>query len=198
LIAHELCPGHHEHADRSRRGPLAPMSEFAMSPSAFEGWALYAEAQIRSLDDALSSTCEQTLRFYRIRRLMPAVTLLTTLESGGDASATAKARWYRAIPAAWASRLPTSGKAPWPTLSYAVGFLETERVLENLKRTVAAPSGAALYERFLSYGPIAPENAARLVRDEIGAQMRRPVTATASQQTRRSDRNSDEPTAAGR
>jgi hypothetical protein len=157
-IAHELCPGHHEHIWRRGGGALAPYIGFVQNSIGLEGWAVYAERVVITCDPSLSPM----YHYGTIRRLLPSTLLLTKLAKGADVAQQLLEDSIRRCPAI-VPHAGRPGQLSGTSLSYTVGLIETERALAAFhQRTHAHLSQDRLVESYLQQGPITPASAVEL------------------------------------
>ncbi|WP_017688447.1 hypothetical protein [Paenibacillus sp. PAMC 26794] len=152
-IAHDLCPGHHEHVSRRANGVLGPYIDYLQSSVGLEGWGVFAES---ILADA-SPKGALEMQYSRIRRLMPSAITLTFMDKGRDVANTLLQDIARRYPSIINEGVRFGGGLGWASLPYAVGLVETERALEQMRSS--SPQGASftgITERYLSQGPMTP------------------------------------------
>ncbi|CAM3105351.1 hypothetical protein PASE110613_16875 [Paenibacillus sediminis] len=158
-IAHELCPGHHEHVWRRTYGVMGPYLDCLQSSVGLEGWAVFAEGIMADL----SPKGALEMHYSRIRRLMPSAIALTLMEKGRDVANILLQDIASHYPSIVKEGMRYGGGLGWASLPYAVGLVETERALEQMNS--AYPKGEsvpAITERYLSQGPMTPCLIARL------------------------------------
>lgn len=152
-IAHDLCPGHHEHVWRRAYGVMGPYLDCLQSSVGLEGWGVFAEGILADL----SPKGALEMHYSRIRRLMPSAITLTLIEKGHDAANTLLQDIARQYPSIVKEGMRNGGGLGWASLPYAVGLLETERALGQMRS--AYPKGESVIgitERYLSQGPMTP------------------------------------------
>jgi len=159
IAAHELTPGHQEHAWRGASSPVAPLSDMAPDSAGLEGWAVYAERAVGEIDRSAVAVCA----YQMLRRLIPATLRLTYLDSGAKAVAALREKIVARHPHVPRELLlqPRSNKH----LPYAFGFVETERQL--LRVQDACGDRRLARNAYAAQGPIGAASAARLAIDSL-------------------------------
>ncbi|WP_394578520.1 hypothetical protein [Cytobacillus firmus] len=158
-IAHDLCPGHHEHVWRREDGVLGPSLDCLQSSVGLEGWGVFAEGILADL----SPKGALEMHYSRIRRLMPSAITLTLMDKGREVANTLLQDIARRYPSIIKEGLRFGGGLGWASLPYAVGMVETEQALSQMH--TASSQGESIIEireRYLSQGPMTPSLIARL------------------------------------
>jgi hypothetical protein len=158
VVAHEVCPGHHEHAWRRSDAPFADYGDFLYNPIGIEGWAIYAERAIADVDAFAGAVCN----FQIIRRLLPAALTLARLNRGAHIATALLGKIVDECPVL-KPEIGMAGRVRDTSLVYAVGLIETERELATLHdRPELGSNWSKLCESYLMQGPITPSSAGRL------------------------------------
>lgn len=164
LLAHELCPGHHEHVVHGDALGFGWAMDVLESSVGLEGWGTYAETLLLSAAEALSANLQVpysdlviTAHLQRLRRLLSGLLWCVRHTQGQAAARRMLDDFMRRIPQPEAARLQRWG---WPALHYGVGLVWTEEALSQLGRTLTDRS--ACHALYLSVGPLPPDLAVEL------------------------------------
>ncbi|MCP1133370.1 hypothetical protein NKT34_08715 [Paenibacillus polysaccharolyticus] len=158
-IAHDLCPGHHEHVWRRTEGVFGSYIDCIQSSVGLEGWGVFAESILADL----SPKGALEMQYSRIRRLMPSAVTLTLMDKGRNVANNLLQNIAKHYPSIINEGVRFGGGLGWASLPYAVGLIETETALKQMRTSSSKVEPfPRITERYLAQGPITPSLAVLL------------------------------------
>jgi len=172
ILAHELCPGHGEHYQRSLVSPLYELFQITRSPIGFEGWASFAEGRIATLDDKFHGL-GKLIDYRRIRRLFAAFKLTGRITLGENESEKILQNLLKPIPSIYKNLFSSMDMGTCLNLlPYGIGILETEKSLQMVaKKRGKQDIDVNCIEEYLQYGPLIPSSIRNIFKDPRGKKL---------------------------